>query len=309
LGRSVPRPRACSARVDLAFIIDGSGSIEAYGKGNFRRCLNFVRAIVSRFRINNGQTRVGIVLYSSRPRLIFDFRRYRRKRQILNAINRIRYPRGGTKTGYAMRYCYSRVFRYARRGVRKVMIVMTDGKSFDNVNSPAQYLRRRKIKCYAVGIGRRFNRRQLLQIAAGQRSHVLTAGFRNLGSIVNTIQRRACRGARPVRPRPRLPPGRGCRARVDLAFIIDGSGSIEADGRGNFRRCLNFVRAIVSRFSIGQARIGIVLYSSRPRLIFDFRRYRRKRDVLNAINRIRYPRSGARPVRRPVRPRLPPWEE
>lgn len=110
----------CRARVDLAFIIDGSGSIEAYGKGNFRRCLNFVRAIVSKFSINNGQTRIGVVLYSSRPRLIFDFRRYRRKYQILNAIKRIRYPRGGTKTGYAMRYSYSRVFRYARRGVRKV---------------------------------------------------------------------------------------------------------------------------------------------------------------------------------------------
>ena len=110
----------CSARVDLAFIIDGSGSIEAYGRGNFRRCLNFVKAIVGRFNINSGQTRIGIVLFSSSPRLIFDFRRYRRKRQVLNAISRIRYPRGGTRTGYAMRYCYSRVFRYARRGVRKV---------------------------------------------------------------------------------------------------------------------------------------------------------------------------------------------
>ena len=112
---------ACRARVDLAFIIDGSGSIEHYGRGNFRRCLNFVKAIVSKFHIRNGQTRIGIVLYSSSPRLIFGFKRYyRRKRQLLNAISRIRYPRGGTKTGYAMRYCYSRVFRYARRGVRKV---------------------------------------------------------------------------------------------------------------------------------------------------------------------------------------------
>ena len=111
---------ACRARVDLAFVIDGSGSIEQYGKGNFRRCLNFVRAIVSRFNFRGGQTRVGVVLYSSSPRLIFDFRRYRSKGQILNAVSRIRYPRGSTRTGYAMRYCYSRVFRYARRGVRKV---------------------------------------------------------------------------------------------------------------------------------------------------------------------------------------------
>ena len=113
----------CRARVDLAFIIDGSGSIEQYGRGNFRRCLNFVKAIVSKFSINNGQTRIGVVLFSSRPRLIFGFRRYRRKSQLLNAISRIRYPRGGTKTGYAMRYCYSRVFRYARRGVRKVILL------------------------------------------------------------------------------------------------------------------------------------------------------------------------------------------
>lgn len=113
-------PPACSARVDLAFIIDGSGSIESYGKGNFRRCLNFVRAIVSGFNTDNGQTRIAVVLFSSRPRLIFDFRRYRRKWQLLRAISRIRYPRGGTKTGSAMRYTYSRVFKYARRGVRKV---------------------------------------------------------------------------------------------------------------------------------------------------------------------------------------------
>ena len=112
----------CRARVDIAFIIDGSGSIEQYGRGNFRRCLNFVKAIVRGFNTDNGQTRVGVVLFSSRPRLIFGFRRYRRKNQLLTAISRIRYPRGGTKTGYAMRYTYYRVFRYARRGVRKVFL-------------------------------------------------------------------------------------------------------------------------------------------------------------------------------------------
>ena len=114
----------CRAPLDLAFIIDGSGSIELYGKGNFRRCLNFVQSVVRKLSINSGKTRIAVVLFSSRPRLIFDFRRYRRKSQILNAIRRIRYPRGGTKTGLAMRYTYSRVFRQARRGVRKVRTVV-----------------------------------------------------------------------------------------------------------------------------------------------------------------------------------------
>ena len=114
----------CRARVDLAFVIDGSGSIEHYGRGNFRRCLNFVKAIVRRFNTDSGQTRIGVVLFSSRPRLIFRFGQYRRKSTILRVISRIRYPRGGTKIGYAMRYTYSRVFRYARKGVRKVIVVL-----------------------------------------------------------------------------------------------------------------------------------------------------------------------------------------
>ena len=111
----------CRSMVDLAFVIDGSGSIEHYGKGNFKRCLRFVQRVVRQFKINSGRTRVGVVLYSTRPRLMFRFSKYnRRKRQLLSAINRIPYPRGWTKTGWAMRYSYSTLFRYARRGARKV---------------------------------------------------------------------------------------------------------------------------------------------------------------------------------------------
>ena len=71
---------------------------------------------------------------------------------------------------------------------------MTDGRSYDSVVGPARLFRGKNIKCYAVGIGRKFNRRQLLQIAGGDRRHVLTAGFRNLRSIAATIGRRACKG-------------------------------------------------------------------------------------------------------------------
>ena len=71
---------------------------------------------------------------------------------------------------------------------------MTDGKSQDSVIGPAQRLRRAGVRCYAVGIGKHFNTNQLRQIAGNNR-RVVTAPFKNLGSIVNTIGRRACRGA------------------------------------------------------------------------------------------------------------------
>ena len=70
---------------------------------------------------------------------------------------------------------------------------MTDGKSQDRVRRPAQMLRRQGVRCYAVGIGKHYNTKQLREIAGGS-GRVLTAPFKNLISIVNTVTRRACRG-------------------------------------------------------------------------------------------------------------------
>ena len=110
----------CRARLDLAFLLDGSGSVERSGRGNFRRCLNFVKRLVASFTVSSRYTRVGVVLFSSRTWLIFNFKRYRNKRQIYRAIDGIRYPRGGTRMGRALRFVKSRLFGGSRR--RKVTI-------------------------------------------------------------------------------------------------------------------------------------------------------------------------------------------
>ena len=111
----------CRRRLDLALLIDGSGSINAYGRGNFRRCLNFVKRLVASFSISPTQTRVGIVLFSTRSWLIANFRSYRNKQSLLRAISRIRYPRGGTKIGRALRFAKHQLFR-RRTKRRKVGI-------------------------------------------------------------------------------------------------------------------------------------------------------------------------------------------
>jgi len=109
----------CRKRLDLALLIDGSGSINAYGRGNFRRCLDFVKRLVASFSVSPTQTRVGIVLFSHRSWLISNFRRYRNKQSLLHVISRIRYPRGGTKIGRALRFARYRLFR-RRTNRRKV---------------------------------------------------------------------------------------------------------------------------------------------------------------------------------------------
>lgn len=55
----------CKAKADVVFIIDGSGSIEISGKGNFKKVLDFVKDLTRSFDVSKEGTHVGIVLYSN----------------------------------------------------------------------------------------------------------------------------------------------------------------------------------------------------------------------------------------------------
>ena len=95
--------------------------------------------------------------------------------------------------GLALRY--SRRYLFSRSGGRKkVMIVMTDGISNDAVFKPARELKRMGVNIFALGIGRKYNTKQLYQIASS-RQFVFTSGFKAMGNVVGTIERRVCRAA------------------------------------------------------------------------------------------------------------------
>lgn len=100
------------------FLIDGSGSIEAAGRGNFRRCIEFVKTMVSSFSVSPLRTRVGVALFSSRTWLILDFHQSRSKATVLRRMSTIRYPRGGTKIGRALNFVLHRLFRRSRRALK-----------------------------------------------------------------------------------------------------------------------------------------------------------------------------------------------
>jgi len=186
-------PIVCQGKIDLAFVIDASGSIELSGRGNFKRCLNFVKRLVASFKISRKYTRVGVVVYSSRARKVFGFNRYSNKRLLLKAVDRIPYLRRGTRTGYALSFAQRYLFRGRRRRRKKVLIVMTDGRSGDRVRGRALALHRSGIETFAVGIGKNYDIIQLMQIASTKRN-VYVARFRNLPNIVRVIKSKACKG-------------------------------------------------------------------------------------------------------------------
>ena len=108
----------CRRRLDLAFLIDGSGSVETSGRGNFQRCIEFVKTVVSSFSISPSRTRVGVALFSSRAWLILNFYHSTSKAKVLYTISRIRYPHGGTRIGKALYFVLNRLFRRSRRALK-----------------------------------------------------------------------------------------------------------------------------------------------------------------------------------------------
>ena len=54
----------CKAKVDLAVIVDGSGSIENAGIGNYDKVKKFVKALTRAFEVSKDGTHVGIISYN-----------------------------------------------------------------------------------------------------------------------------------------------------------------------------------------------------------------------------------------------------
>lgn len=86
-------------KFNLVFLVDGSGSIEQQGVGNFQRTKDFINTIIKSFDVGRDATNVAVVLYSDSAQVIFPLNAYYNKSDILQAVDGMQYPTGGTKTG------------------------------------------------------------------------------------------------------------------------------------------------------------------------------------------------------------------
>ncbi|XP_061766581.1 vitrin isoform X5 [Nerophis ophidion] len=141
--------KTCLNANDIAFVIDGSSSV---GTGNFRTVLQFVANITREFEISDTDTRVGAVQYTYEQRLEFAFGQHNNKAELLDAIKRIDYWSGGTSTGAAITYAAQQLFSKSKPNKRKIMIVITDGRSYDDVRAPALAVQSQGVIAYSVGI-------------------------------------------------------------------------------------------------------------------------------------------------------------
>lgn len=180
--------------MDLGFLVDSSYSMRRVGRGAFRLLTRYIARLLYSLRISTQETRVGMVTYASRPRLLFRFNRFFRASSMLSAIRRIRLQRGPLRIGKALYYARRHLFRRKRQcGRKRVLVMFATARSVDRVQRVGRDLRRMGIEVFVVGFGRRFSKAQLFKIATNG-LHVFTALPRTLAAVLDTIRAKACSG-------------------------------------------------------------------------------------------------------------------
>lgn len=180
------------------FLIDGSASVERYGIGNFRRLIDFVRDVVIGFRVSRGNTRVGTIVFGTKPYVLFGFNKYTNNGALFNKLNQgVQYPKSGSRIGRALLMAQNRLFRKNSRRSRttKVVVIITDGSSMDDVAGPSNALKALGVRIYCVGVGRYINGRQLdIMASPPRKNHIFTADWKHLSVIVNDLRNAVCLG-------------------------------------------------------------------------------------------------------------------
>ncbi|MBN3274147.1 CO7A1 protein, partial [Polyodon spathula] len=182
------------AAADIVFLVDGSSSI---GRINFREIKSFLEGIMAPFVsvVSETGVRFGMVQYSDDSRVEFTLSQFLNGSQVLSAVRNLKYKGGNTRTGAGLKFVADNFFgpTLIRRDVPKIAILITDGKSQDNVEQVSQKLQSQDIKMFAVGI-KNADQRELNQVASRPSSEFsfYINDFKILRTLLPLVTPRVC---------------------------------------------------------------------------------------------------------------------
>ncbi|XP_067097113.1 collagen alpha-1(XII) chain [Osmerus mordax] len=141
-----------TAKADIILLVDGSWSI---GRLNFKTIRSFIARMVGVFDVRPERVQIGLAQYSGDPKTEWHLNAHPTRESLLNAVANLPYKGGNTMTGMALNYILENNFRPnvgLREDARKIGVLITDGKSQDEIVTNSQRLRDQNIELYAIGV-------------------------------------------------------------------------------------------------------------------------------------------------------------
>lgn len=153
-----------SNKVDLVFLVESTGKM---GADNWQKIILFMKYVAHAFDVSSVGTRIGIVVEGRTFYVVADFNRLVKKPLLMASMGLIPLPYGDRKIGKGLKDVKDLVLNPSgRHNIPDVVIVVTDGKSADDITQPAKALQDSGVEIFAVGLGESVSLGQLENIAS-----------------------------------------------------------------------------------------------------------------------------------------------
>lgn len=142
-----------TAQRDIVFILDGSDDT----RDAFKQMCQFVQRVVEKLNIGLSGDRVSLVQYSREPQVHFYLNTHATKQDVLNSIENLQHQGGNPlNTGKALDYTKKNIFIASSGsrlldGVPQILVLVTGGRSQDDVRAPAAALKQDQIVPFSIG--------------------------------------------------------------------------------------------------------------------------------------------------------------
>ncbi|XP_076869102.1 matrilin-1-like isoform X1 [Brachyhypopomus gauderio] len=184
-GKTCQKSDCVDQAMDLMFVIDGSRSV---GMDNFELVKRFVMGLVG--ALPEG-TRVGLLQFSTSVQTEFTLGQYSSIKEVQRAVAATRYMGRGSRTGTALQHLVQHSFHQSRTGASRTAVLLTDGRSQDDVSTWASMAKSEGIRIYAVGVGKALEEELRVMASQPEEKHLYYAqDFRHMEQIAEKLKSR-----------------------------------------------------------------------------------------------------------------------
>lgn len=173
---------------DVVFLIDGTTAV----RSEFPSIREMIRRVVEKLDIGLDKVRISVVQYSDEPTQEFLLNEYSTKNEVRQAVTRLQ-SKGGNilNTGRALEWVSKNIYQRSagsriEDGVPQFLILVTGGKSSDDVSTPADQLKRTNVAPLAIG-SRNADANELRQISLKPELVYTVDNFRQLPTVESQL--------------------------------------------------------------------------------------------------------------------------
>nr|AUX81366.1 von Willebrand factor [Myxine glutinosa] len=312
-------PDGCDKVMELAILLDSS---DGFSEHDFERAKDFVAHTMHRMHIGQSRVRVALMQFHVGPLNAFSLPSKMPTSGLLGVVKKLRYFNAEQAfVGEALKY--SSVYTLgalARKGVPKVALVITAGRSADKPGKGLKLARRKGIRVVMAAVGRNVDLQLLRAVREASSGNKVfnMASMNELQQVEEYVVRSLCNIAKAPKPtsvptmpmefpqteKPLISRWKSVSLVLPMAATTDGSPlstyrpmdlifaleDSDTVGERAFEMMKDFVQEVVQEVDIGEneTKVGIVQFAEKPIVTLALEQYQQKEEVMETIKNMTF---------------------